>query len=151
MSSFFDYGNPTESHHSGFVLFAGRDPKDWETLIAAMERRRFRQGDTILEAGESDRSLYVLSDGTVEVLVAGRRGTKRTGIMETGAVFGEVAFFDGRPRSATVRALSDGELLRLGYDEWELLTARHPELGRALLLDLGSLMASRLRAIEQRL
>jgi CRP-like cAMP-binding protein len=64
-------------------------------------------------------------------------------------LLGEIAFFDGGPRSATVRATTDGELLRLGIDDFERLSARHPELARALLLDLGRVLARRIRRIEQ--
>jgi len=56
-----------------------------------------------------------------------------------------MAFLDGRPRAATIRALTDGDLLRLSFESFEILSARHPELGRAILLDLGRILAARLR------
>jgi CRP/FNR family transcriptional regulator, cyclic AMP receptor protein len=52
-------------------------------------------------------------------------------------VLGEVAFLDGGPRSATLFAITDGELLRLRLESFEVLSARDPELGRAILFDLA--------------
>jgi CRP-like cAMP-binding protein len=149
VSSVFDYSEHGPLHgREGFELFAARDPADSETLVGYMERRRFSPGETVLVGGEPDRSLYVLTDGTLEVTVKMRNGSKRTAQLESGAVFGEVGFFDGRPRSATVRGVTAGEMLRLGFEHFEALAADHPELGRALLVDLGTLLASRLRGLE---
>ena len=65
------------------------------------------------------------------------------------SVTGEMAFLDGRPRAATIRALTDGDLLRLSFEAFEALSARHPELGRAILLDLGRILAARLRQANE--
>lgn len=44
-----------------------------------------------------------------------------------------------------IRAVTDGEMLRLGFDSFEALAAREPILARDLLLDLGRILAVRLR------
>jgi CRP/FNR family transcriptional regulator, cyclic AMP receptor protein len=119
-----------------------------ETLIAYTEPLRFSPGETVLVAGEPDRSLYLLTDGTLEAIVTRKNGSKRTTVMEAGALFGEVAFFDGGPRSA-MRGVTNGELRRLGRDHFDSLAADHPEVARALLLDLGLRIAARLRTAEK--
>jgi CRP-like cAMP-binding protein len=45
-----------------------------------------------------------------------------------------------------VEAVSDGEVMRLSYDAFESLSARNPALARHILLDLGRILAARLRA-----
>jgi CRP-like cAMP-binding protein len=60
-------------------------------------------------------------------------------------VLGEVAFLDHGPRSVTLVALTDCELLRLSMPAFEVLAAHDPDLGRAILLDLGRILARRLR------
>jgi CRP-like cAMP-binding protein len=122
---------------------------DWEKLTSYMEPRRFSPGETVLVGGEPDRSLYLVREGTLEAIVTSKSGSKKTTVMEAGTVFGEVAFFDGGARSATVRGTTQGELLRLPFDRFEAMAADHPELGAALLLDLGLRMAERLRAAER--
>ena len=48
----------------------------------------------------------------------------------------------------TLRALTSGELLRLGWDAFEALAAREPWLARELLIDLGRLLSARLRTAD---
>jgi CRP/FNR family transcriptional regulator, cyclic AMP receptor protein len=106
---------------------------------------RFRAGEDVVRAGDVDRALYVVLRGRLEAVLPAPNA------IDEGSVFGELAFLDGLPRSATVRALEDGEALRLSFDAFETLAARHPELGRAILLDLGRIAALRLRRLTERL
>jgi CRP-like cAMP-binding protein len=143
-SSFFDYPTlpqaETPAGGSGSLL-PDRTEAEWETLLAYVQTRRFRRGDVVAAAGEHDRALYLLTDGRLEV-PAGRPAA----VIPAPAVVGEAAFFDGRPRAATLRALTDGEVLRLGYDSFEALAAREPVLARDFLVDLGRILSDRLRA-----
>jgi CRP/FNR family cyclic AMP-dependent transcriptional regulator len=120
-----------------------------DTLIGYMQPRSFSPGETVLVSGEPDRSFYLLTEGTLEAIVTRKNGSNHVTVMEAGSLFGEVAFFDGGPRSATVRAVTQGELRRLGFDHFESMAGDHPELARALLLDLGVRIAGRLRAAER--
>ena len=126
------------------MFLAGRSREDWTRLARHAQRVRFRAGEDVVRAGDDDRSLYVVLSGRLEAAVPG------SSAIETGSVFGEVGFLDGLPRSATVKALDDGEALRLSFDAFETLAARHPELGRAILLDLGRIAALRLRRLTER-
>jgi CRP/FNR family transcriptional regulator, cyclic AMP receptor protein len=65
--------------------------------------------------------------------------------IEAPAVVGELAFFDGAPRSATLEALTDVEGARLDTAAFERLTAAEPRLATAMVLDLGRVLAGRLR------
>lgn len=86
----------------------------------------------------------MLSDGRLEVLAPGRVSR----VVEAPATVGELAFLDGRPRAAGVRALTHGEAQRLSFEAFEALSAREPRLARDLLLDLGRIVATRLRALD---
>ena len=61
------------------------------------------------------------------------------------SVVGELAFFDGRPRSATLDAVTDVQVVRLDMESFRRLSAEHPALGEAMLLDLARILALRLR------
>jgi CRP/FNR family transcriptional regulator, cyclic AMP receptor protein len=144
-SSFFIY--PTlaaEQPAPEAGLLAARSEEDWDALLSYAETRRLRPGDWLIREGEHDRALYVLSDGRLEALVGGRVSR----VIEAPATVGELAFLDGRPRAAGLRALTHGEAQRLSYEAFEALAAREPRLARDLLLDLGRIVATRLRALE---
>jgi CRP-like cAMP-binding protein len=51
------------------------------TLRSYMEPRRFSPGETVLVAGEPDRSLYLLTEGTLEAAVKSKSGSKRTTVL----------------------------------------------------------------------
>jgi len=111
---------------------------------------RFGPGDEVIRAGEEDRALYIVVEGTLEiVLFDARGGEHRYGTIGQHSVTGEMSFLDGRPRGATIRALAGGEVIRISFDAYEALAARYPELGRAILLDLGRILAARLRRANE--
>jgi len=151
VSSFFAY--PTDAGEAGdeLVFLRDRSEEDWERVLAHAEAVRFSAGDVLVSAGELDRTLYVLASGRLEVLLPGEGDDIRIGTIEPRSVAGEIAFVDGRPRSATLRALTDGEVFELQFDAFETLAARYPELGRAILLDLARILAGRLRLMNEAL
>lgn len=81
------------------------------------------------------------------VLGRGGRSEHQLATFDPGSVVGELAFLDGRPRSAGIRALTDGAMLRLSREAFDQLAARDGELARAILLDLGRILALRLRRL----
>lgn len=149
MPSLFDYpsgdGQPIEEAY--FLRHGSED--DWATLIKHTHNRRFRAGETVMAPGEIDRSLYIVTEGTLEAVLPGRKGTyRRLSTFDSGSVIGELAFFDGQPRSALVRALTDADLARLSLESFEALAASRPALARLILFDLGRILAGRLRGAQ---
>ena len=116
---------------------------DWAAVFSFAERLEVPAGLAVLQAGEEDRALYLITEGTLAVRLPRDEGPVKT--IEAPAVVGELAFFDGAPRSATLEALTDVEGARLDADGFERLSAAEPELARAMLLDLGRVLAGRLR------
>lgn len=144
-ASYFTYPG-TEAARDDFVFLPERSKEDWARLLDHCEVLLFRAGEDIIRAGEEDRALYIIVEGTLEILLLDERdGEHRFGTIGQRSVTGEMAFLDGRPRAATIRALTDGELMRISFESYEALAARYPELGRAILLDLGRILAARLR------
>jgi CRP/FNR family transcriptional regulator, cyclic AMP receptor protein len=148
-SAFFDY--PGQSHDAAtqaLVFLPDLDEAGWRTVLGFTQRRVFRAGEEVLRAGEPGRALFIVVRGELDVALPQKRGRMlRIGRLVPGSVFGEQAFLDGEPRSATVRALADGEMHALSLDAFEVLAARHPDLARAMLLDLGRIVSLRLRQV----
>jgi CRP-like cAMP-binding protein len=150
--SFFDY--PTDDEEgtpAGEQYFLpGSSEQDWAVIVGHTHRRRFAAGESVIEPGAVDRTLYLVTEGTLEALAPeGRRGRpRRLSAFGTRAVFGELSFFDGQPRSARVRAVTDGSLAQLTPADFEALAASHPDLARAILFDLGRILAGRLRQAQ---
>lgn len=149
MSAFFDYptGAAQSSHATGetISILADCSEREWAVLHSHCALERLRKGEPLVREGEADRSLYVVLSGAFGVQTPGG-GTRAP--MQPGEVIGEIAFFDGRPRSSSVVAIADSEVLHLSLPAFESLAAAEPALARRLLMDLGRALAGRLRAIE---
>ena len=75
------------------------------------ELNRFGRGERVIEEGAAGDSMFVLLRGTAQVSVA-RNGTPlRVGVLRAGDLFGEMSLLTGEPRTATVRAEHDCEVL----------------------------------------
>ena len=98
----------------------------------------------MLPEGVADRALYLLADGRLEVVRPGARSALAT--VEAPATLGEAEFLDCRPRTVALRAFGHGEIERLSWDAFEALSAREPQLARDILVDVGRVLAARLRA-----
>ena len=75
---------------------------DWATIFSFAEVREVGAGLALVQAGEIDRALYLLIDGTLAVRIPREETAFKT--IEAPSVVGELAFFDGSPRSATLDA-----------------------------------------------
>ena len=120
---------------------------DWATVFSHAEVRRIGAGLALVQAGEEDRALYLLTEGTVGVRLPRDEGAFKT--IDAPSVLGELAFFDGRPRSATLDAVTDVEVVRLDADAFASLSADAPQLAHAMLLDLARILALRLRMASE--
>jgi CRP-like cAMP-binding protein len=146
--SFFDRPDdrPRGSRFDHLFL-EGLTEKEWQTILKFGESRTFSAGDVLVSEGEQDDSFYILMAGTIDVQLP---GGKKVATIPEGSVFGEIAFFDGQPRSATNTALTDGSAIRLTRRGFDTLAAWEPVLARRILLELGKALALRLRYAQRR-
>jgi CRP/FNR family transcriptional regulator, cyclic AMP receptor protein len=148
--SFFDYPGEPPSPRDTARLLADATDQEWAVVLKYTRYRRFGPGETVVEAGASEQSLFLVLEGELEVLVPhGRRGHRRIASVAAGSVIGELSFFDGAARSALVRAVTPALLAELTPADFELLAVASPSLARRLLFDLGRVLAQRLRAVQQ--
>lgn len=87
-------------------------------LIAAtpaLVPQTFRAGETIIRQGDMADTFYVLTRGIVEVIDEHAVTARQLARLERGQFFGEMAFLQGGPRTATVRAVTDVEVMKLDY------------------------------------
>ena len=151
-SEFFDYGagRQQDAQQAAPLFMANLAQEGWTRFLSVARRRAFEQGEVIVSHGETSREFYIVASGRLEVVAPQRNGSERhVYFVEPMSIFGEQAFFDGQPRSATVRALSEGSLFGVTPDAFEVLSARFPDLTRIALFDLGRILSLRLREMTQ--
>jgi CRP-like cAMP-binding protein len=136
----------TDGEHRGFL--ADLHEADLAVVLEYTQARVYASGEFAVHTGEVDRSFFVISRGSFEVLVPSDDGPRRVRVLEPGDLFGEVGFFDGLPRSADVVALEEAEALVLTQAAFQRLRLMHPRLALRFALDLGRILGERFRASD---
>ncbi|HEX8721735.1 MAG TPA: mechanosensitive ion channel family protein [Pyrinomonadaceae bacterium] len=117
---------------SAVEIFAPLSAEELGALASAAAGRVFAPGETIIRAGDSGSSMFVVHRGSVDVRVDSN-GTPRTiQRLAEGAFFGEMALFTGEPRTANVVASEETEVLEIGHEAMKALFRTNPELVEAL-------------------
>lgn len=116
-------------------------------MVDGMYHRHFQSGETVFQAGDPGLGMYLLLSGTIVIQLNGRELAQ----LGPGDFFGEVALFGDEARTAD--AVSQGECELIGFfrpdlQEW---VERSPKLGVKVLLQLGQVLAERLRNTNDRL
>lgn len=112
----------------GLALFKHLDDVTVDELAGELEWFALPGGTTLFEYGDASDSLFVLKSGSLGAFKPDIDGKLRLeGIVAAGETVGELGLIVDQPRSATVRALRDSELLRLSRRGFHHLVARHPE------------------------
>jgi len=128
-------------------FFEGLPAEDLARILGRLERRRYAAGTIMLGEGETVEEMYIVQEGLTEVLIADRNGAEhllsRIGV---GGTLGEMALFTGQPASATVRAVSETEVLVLSRQEFEDVADRLPVVYR----NLGAILSRRLNRTNSR-
>src|SRR6478752_4365723 len=88
-------------------LFGAADDAAIDTLVHVLRVRRFRRGETVFHQGDPGDALFVVSTGSVKVVLPSDEGAEPAivAILGPGEFFGELAILDGAPHSATIVAV----------------------------------------------
>jgi NTE family protein len=120
-------------------ILAGLDAAQRAEVRDRLETLALKRGEVLMREGEPSDALYVVVSGRFAVLRAGRRDAITE--IGRGQPIGEIGFLTGGARTATVRAMRDSLVLRLGRDEFDALARDDPGLWRSL----SRTLAERLR------
>lgn len=126
------------------LLFAGLSDDTLRGLAQQLHRRTFRRGTMIFHKDQAGDALYVVASGHVGLFLPTEDGRELT--VETAGpadVFGELALLDGRPRSASAKALETTNVYILNRTEFQQYVAATPQFAVGLI----ELLSNRLRHV----
>lgn len=125
----------------------------WQKLLAQTSLRPFRASEVVIQRDTTDRMVYLVGAGSLEVGVTQVDGISMTSLarISAGSIIGEQSFFDGQPRSASVWAVADGTLLLLPFDEFLRFGEAEPALARDFVFAMARVLSIRLRKTSFRL
>ena len=127
-------------HLAKVPLFSACSKKELQTIARASDDIDVPSGKLLVEEGKPGHEFFLILNGSASV----KRGKKEIAKLGPGQYFGELALLDRGPRSASVVANDDMEVLVLGQREFAGVIDEVPTLAHKLLQS----MAQRLREAD---
>ena len=131
-----------------FPLLSTLSDEDLARLAGVMKEKTFPAGSEILREGETGDEMYLLLDGSVDVLKKTLYGDIYVTASLEGSYhcsFGEMALIDRGKRSATLQAKTDCRTLCLAYEDFHCICKDDPRVGLELLMSITSTLVRNLR------
>lgn len=115
------------------VLFASFRREALEEILTSTALRSYFEDDVIVREGDPGSSLFLLVSGTVAVITHDE-DDRHVPLAELGPgdFFGEVSLLTGRPRTATIVALTPVLAIELDRSDVDRIARQHPEVRSVL-------------------
>lgn len=128
-------------------LFRPLNDREILRVLQVMDVVSYTDGEAVITEGERGEELYIVLEGTVDVM----RGDAKLTTLSPGEHFGEMALIRSQPRSATVKSHGTAELMLIRRtDFFEILRNEH-QLAVKLLWQFLGVLADRLAATSREL
>ena len=137
-----------------FPLLSRLPEEDLVRLAEVLEPKDFPAGTEILREGEEGDEMFLLLEGSVDVLKTTPFGdpyVTASLVDSYHCSFGEMALIDRGKRSATVRAKTECRALCLGYEAFQRFCREHPAIGLELLMSISATLVHDLRMENENL
>ena len=109
-------------------LFQRLNQEETLGLLEAMEVRNMGKMEPVFQQGMRCYDIFIIQSGKFEMY----RDQQHLRIMQPGEIFGQIEFFYRSTRSATVRAIEQGSLIRLKYSFLHQIYEKYPAVPHAL-------------------
>ena len=103
------------------------------TFLEFTEAVSFKKGEIIADIGDIGDALFFVVEGVTGLFHENQGKEVEIGELEGGELMGSMSFFDDKPRSARIRAMSDTRLLRISKTMYNRLRVQHPYISVLLL------------------
>ena len=136
------------------ILFNLLSDEDVEVVLPYLEMKQCSKGSVLFNEGDSGDYIGIIVSGKLDV----KKQTEFKGSqliiasLKKGSFVGEMSLVnENEPRSATVEASEDSELIILKKGSLDVLNEKHPTIGIKILKGLNQVLAVRLRKTVERL
>jgi len=127
-------------------LFKGLRQSELSLVEDISELKFYRAGERIFSQSDTADSFYVIQHGSVSIDQSEDDvNSVQVATLGTGSHFGEMALLDNEPRSASASAISDSDLVRIGYEPMMQLLSSNPQIEIHFYRELSKFLCSRLR------
>jgi len=140
-------GNMSANLIQSVYLFKTLTEPEMDAIGRLGHTQTLTSGDTVFYRGEPAKALYFIKYGTIKIQQSMKSGDNLdVATLSAGSHFGEMAFVDGEPRSATAVAGERGELFVIPYEKLEMHLKANPNVAVKIYRQLALFLCGRLRA-----
>lgn len=130
-------------------LFEGLPPQDLSRIAEKTKIRQFFPDEIVVFQGQPSNSLFVITNGIVAVKNITHEQENVLAYLMPGNTFGEVGILENQPRSASVTALSEVDLLVIQREDFLSILQQHPNVAIQLSRILGRYLIEANRRLAQ--
>lgn len=110
-------------------MFKGLSKRDLKYVAGQLRDTGAKAGQSIITEGDVSGALFIITRGTAKVVINGR--TRRR--LGPGSFFGEISIIDPGPRTATITAETDVDLLSMTSVNFMALLEENWDIAKAVL------------------
>lgn len=119
-------------------FFSTLEPEELRELSAVARRRSYEAGEVIFHRDDPGNTLFVIRTGRVRIFLTSSEGQEvALALFRAGDAFGELALFDGQPRSASAVAIEPVETYTIQRQDFISAVMRRPRVALQLLATLS--------------
>lgn len=125
-------------------IFAPLSNEETKRIADNCSVRVFAPEEPIIEMGQSDKSMFIVHRGIVNVQIKENGIQKTISTLRAGEFFGEMSLFTGEPRTADVVAETETQVLEIQPNILKPILETNPELVRII----GEIIEDRRKLLE---
>jgi len=113
-------------------MFVPLGDDELEKLARGSSTRVYAPGEPIVRRGQEGNSMFVITRGKVKVVIPEDGGHKTINTLTANDFFGEMSLLTGQPRTATVIAEEETEVIQIKKPSMRSLFEANPTLMQAI-------------------
>lgn len=129
-------------------LFADLTQEEFDDFTKRMVFHTVPAGKTIITEGEAGASVFVVTRGSVRVSTTMEGKPVELAVLQPSDFFGEIAFLTGKPRTATVIAAEECDILEVPEDQLKELIVSKPRIREVMQNYYNQRVASTLQKLK---
>lgn len=125
-------------------IFSGMTLEQLRVLSSHLSEQHFLPGEVVFAEGDYSQELYIVASGEVDIVKDhGGPHERALNHLHSGDFFGEMAIFEGAPRSATAKTHSETELLVLPAEKFKQTIYQKPDMAFEIFRELSARLRRR--------
>ena len=133
-------------------LFDKLKADELRVIVKWMNLIEINKGEILFKEGDKGNYVCFIIEGTLDVIKESVTGESvAITALSKGRSIGEMSVIDDFPRSATIKARTEGKLVILTRKNFELMLEEYPQIGIKILKSISRLLSLNLRKTSSRL